>query len=45
MALAWLLQQSPNVLLIPGTSSLEHARENLAVTAVELDDEALADIG
>jgi pyridoxine 4-dehydrogenase len=45
VALSWLLQRSPNVLLIPGTSSLVHARENLAVTAVELDDEALADIG
>jgi aryl-alcohol dehydrogenase-like predicted oxidoreductase len=32
-------------LLIPGTSSLSHARENLAAAAVQLDDEALADIG
>ena len=45
VALAWLLQQSPNVLLIPGTSSLAHARENLAAGAVQLDDQALADIG
>jgi pyridoxine 4-dehydrogenase len=45
VALAWLLQRSPNVLLIPGTSSLSHARENLAAAAVQLDDEALADIG
>jgi aryl-alcohol dehydrogenase-like predicted oxidoreductase len=45
MALAWLLQRSPTVLLIPGTSSLAHARENLAVTALELDDQALGDIG
>jgi pyridoxine 4-dehydrogenase len=45
VALAWLLQRSPNVLLIPGTSSLAHARENLAATAVQLDDKALADIG
>jgi len=43
--LAWLLQRSPNVLLIPGTSSLSHARENLAAAAVKLDDQALADIG
>jgi pyridoxine 4-dehydrogenase len=45
VALAWLRQRSPNVLLIPGTSSLSHARENLAAAAVELDDQALADIG
>ncbi len=45
VALAWLLQRSPNVLLIPGTSSLSHARENLAAAAVKLDDEALADLG
>jgi aryl-alcohol dehydrogenase-like predicted oxidoreductase len=45
VALAWLLQRSPNVLLIPGTSSLSHARENLAAAAVQLDDEALADLG
>jgi pyridoxine 4-dehydrogenase len=35
VALAWLLRRAPNILLIPGTSSLEHLRENL--TAVELD--------
>jgi aryl-alcohol dehydrogenase-like predicted oxidoreductase len=29
VALAWLLQKSPNILLIPGTSSVEHLRENL----------------
>jgi pyridoxine 4-dehydrogenase len=45
VALAWLLQRSLNVLLIPGTSSLTHARENLAAAAAKLDDEALADIG
>jgi aryl-alcohol dehydrogenase-like predicted oxidoreductase len=45
VALAWLLQRSPNVLLIPGTSSLSHARENLAAAAVKLDHQALADIG
>jgi pyridoxine 4-dehydrogenase len=32
VALAWLLQRSPNILLIPGTSSLEHLRENLQAT-------------
>jgi pyridoxine 4-dehydrogenase len=45
VALAWLLQRSPNVLLIPGTSSLSHARENLAAAAAKLDDQALADLG
>jgi aryl-alcohol dehydrogenase-like predicted oxidoreductase len=45
VALAWLLQRSPNVLLIPGTSALSHARENLAAAAVKLDRQALADIG
>jgi pyridoxine 4-dehydrogenase len=36
VALAWLLQRSPNVLLIPGTSSVDHLRENLAVADLEL---------
>jgi pyridoxine 4-dehydrogenase len=45
VALAWLLRRSPNVLLIPGTSSLSHARENLAAAAVQLDDEALDHLG
>ena len=36
VALAWLLQRSPNVLLIPGTSSVEHLRENLAAAELEL---------
>jgi pyridoxine 4-dehydrogenase len=34
VALAWLLQRSPNILLIPGTSSIEHLRENLAAVAL-----------
>jgi aryl-alcohol dehydrogenase-like predicted oxidoreductase len=42
VALAWLLQLSPNVLLIPGTSSLAHLEENLAVYEIELDPEAMA---
>ena len=42
VALAWLLQRSPNILLIPGTSSLEHLRENLAAAVLELPSEALA---
>ena len=40
VALAWLLRRSPNVLLIPGTSSLAHLRENLAAAELELPDEA-----
>jgi aryl-alcohol dehydrogenase-like predicted oxidoreductase len=36
VALAWLLQRSPNILLIPGTSSLAHLRENLAAAELEL---------
>jgi len=37
VALAWLLQRSPNVLLIPGTSSLQHLEENLAAADLALD--------
>ncbi len=36
VALAWLLRRSPNILLIPGTSSLDHLRENLAVAELDL---------
>lgn len=42
VALAWLLQRSSNVLLIPGTSSRGHLRENLAAAEVEIPAEALA---
>ena len=42
VALAWLLRRSPNILLIPGTSSLGHLRENLAATTLDLPDDALA---
>jgi aryl-alcohol dehydrogenase-like predicted oxidoreductase len=41
LALAWALAVSPNVLLIPGTSSRRHLRENLAATSVRLDPEAV----
>jgi len=41
-ALAWLLQRSPNILLIPGTSSGEHLRENLAAAEITLPTEAVA---
>jgi aryl-alcohol dehydrogenase-like predicted oxidoreductase len=40
VALAWLLRRAPNILLIPGTSSLGHLRENLAAAACELPDDA-----
>jgi pyridoxine 4-dehydrogenase len=42
VALAWLLQRSPNILLIPGTSSLEHLRENLKAATLQIPSEALA---
>jgi aryl-alcohol dehydrogenase-like predicted oxidoreductase len=41
VALAWLLQRSPNILLIPGTSSRGHLRENLAVADIALPAEAV----
>jgi aryl-alcohol dehydrogenase-like predicted oxidoreductase len=42
VALAWLLQRSPNVVLIPGTSSVDHLRQNLAAAALQLPAEAIA---
>jgi pyridoxine 4-dehydrogenase len=42
VALAWTLQLAPNILLIPGTSSLDHLRENLAAPKLALTEEALA---
>ncbi|NMO88611.1 oxidoreductase [Actinomycetospora sp. TBRC 11914] len=44
VALAWLLQRSPNILLIPGTSSVEHLRENVAGAGLELPDDAIAEL-
>ena len=41
VALAWLLQRSPNILLIPGTSSVHHLRENLGAAALKLPEHAL----
>jgi aryl-alcohol dehydrogenase-like predicted oxidoreductase len=41
VALAWLLHRAPHVLLIPGTSSLTHVRENLAAAELDLPDEAV----
>jgi aryl-alcohol dehydrogenase-like predicted oxidoreductase len=42
VALAWLLQRSPNIMLIPGTSSLVHLRENLAAAELELPTDMLS---
>jgi pyridoxine 4-dehydrogenase len=39
-ALAWLLHRAPNILLIPGTSSIGHLHENLATAEIVLSDEA-----
>ena len=44
VALAWLLRRSPNVLLIPGTSSVAHLRENVAAGGVALPDDAAAEL-
>jgi pyridoxine 4-dehydrogenase len=44
VALAWLLQRSPNILLIPGTSSLEHLRENLMAATLQLPSEIIANL-
>jgi aryl-alcohol dehydrogenase-like predicted oxidoreductase len=42
VALAWLLRRSPNILLIPGTSSVAHLRENLAAASLDLPEDAIA---
>jgi pyridoxine 4-dehydrogenase len=44
VALAWLLQRSPNILLIPGTSSVEHLRENLSAAKLQLSPQTIADL-
>jgi aryl-alcohol dehydrogenase-like predicted oxidoreductase len=44
VALAWLLQRSPNVLLIPGTSSVAHLRDNVTAAALALSDDELTDL-
>jgi pyridoxine 4-dehydrogenase len=44
VALAWLLHRSANILLIPGTSSPEHLRENLAAASLQLSPQAMADL-
>ena len=44
VALAWLLQRSPNILLIPGTSSIKHLRENLQASTLQIPSEVIADL-
>jgi aryl-alcohol dehydrogenase-like predicted oxidoreductase len=44
IALAWLLHRSPNILLIPGTSSINHLRENLSAAALELPAAVIAEL-
>ena len=44
VALAWLLHRAPNILLIPGTSSVAHLRENLAVAELVLPDDAIREL-
>ncbi|MFG2802485.1 aldo/keto reductase family oxidoreductase [Streptomyces pseudovenezuelae] len=44
VALAWLLRRSPNILLIPGTSSVAHLRENVVGAGLSLSDEELAEL-
>jgi pyridoxine 4-dehydrogenase len=44
VALAWLLQRAPNILLIPGTSSIGHLRENLAAATLEIPSEIITEL-
>jgi pyridoxine 4-dehydrogenase len=44
VALAWLLQRAPNILLIPGTSSVKHLHENIEAAALQLPPETIADL-
>jgi pyridoxine 4-dehydrogenase len=44
VALAWLLQRAPNILLIPGTSSVAHLRENVAAAALTLSENELSEL-
>jgi aryl-alcohol dehydrogenase-like predicted oxidoreductase len=44
VALAWLLDRSPNILVIPGTSSIEHLRENLRSSMLQIPPEVIADL-
>jgi aryl-alcohol dehydrogenase-like predicted oxidoreductase len=44
VALAWLLQRSPNILLIPGTSSVAHLHENLTAASLMLPEAVVAEL-
>jgi aryl-alcohol dehydrogenase-like predicted oxidoreductase len=44
VALAWLLQRSPNILLIPGTSSVAHLRDNVTGAALTLSEDELTEL-
>ena len=44
VALAWLLQRSPNILLIPGTSSVAHLRENIPGAALTIPEDELTEL-
>jgi aryl-alcohol dehydrogenase-like predicted oxidoreductase len=44
VALAWLLRRAPNILLIPGTSSVAHLRENLAAAEIALSDDVMEEL-
>jgi aryl-alcohol dehydrogenase-like predicted oxidoreductase len=44
VALAWLLQRSPNILLIPGTSSVSHLRENFTGAALTIPEDELTEL-
>ena len=44
VALAWLLQRSPNILLIPGTSSVSHLRENITGAAITIPEDELTEL-
>jgi aryl-alcohol dehydrogenase-like predicted oxidoreductase len=44
VALAWLLRRAPNILLIPGTSSVGHLRENLAAAGLVLPDDTVKEL-
>jgi aryl-alcohol dehydrogenase-like predicted oxidoreductase len=44
LSFPWLLQRSPNILLIPGTSSVQHLRENVAGAGLQLPHEAIKEL-
>jgi pyridoxine 4-dehydrogenase len=44
VGLAWLLRHAPNIVLIPGTASIEHLEQNIAAASLVLDQDAIADL-